>query len=107
MIIGYALDFPDIKCDMLGNYDAGNCSRYKNIYDLNVLNPKFKLKKNKYSISCTYDGFVIVTVKFKHFCEKNNYRGLDFIPLISETEYYWFKICNVWNSTRNNAGRNF
>jgi len=101
------MNFPDIKSDMLSNFDAGECAKYKNIYELNTLNPKFKLKRNKYSISSTYDGFVIVNEKFKQFCDKDNYIGLEFIPLQNETEYYWFKINNVLEFDTKQRGTEF
>jgi hypothetical protein len=95
MILGYVLDLPDIKTNMLENLELGDCAKYSNIYDLNVLNPSFKMKNHKYAISSTYDGFNIVSDTFKQFCESEKYKGLEFVPLPLDTGYYWFKVHNI------------
>ena len=70
------------------------CARYSNIYDLNLIDINFKMKNNK-NISCTYDGFIIVSEKFKQFCKNEKYLGLEFIILPKAQSFYWFKVNNI------------
>ncbi|HET7114935.1 MAG TPA: hypothetical protein VFI29_00490 [Hanamia sp.] len=95
MVLGYVIDVPDIKRDMLQSLKLEECAKYSNIYDLNQIDANFKLKSIRYNISSTYDGFVIVSAKFKQFCEIEKYAGLDFILLPNASGFCWFKVNNI------------
>lgn len=55
----------------------------------------FKIKKTKYDISYTYDSALIVSQKFKDFCDQNNFIGINFHQLLSQTDFYLFKVRNI------------
>ena len=80
MVLGYVIDVPDIKRDMLERSKLPECAKYSNIYDLNLIDSDFKIRSNK-NICGTYDGFIIVSEKFQQFCESEKYFGLEFITL--------------------------
>ncbi|ANI90691.1 hypothetical protein A9P82_08520 [Arachidicoccus ginsenosidimutans] len=80
---------------MLDDVVLNQCSKYSNIYELNAINPTYSNKKRKVNVSCTYDGFTIVSDVFKAFCEAEEYSGLEFITLPNSPGFYWFKINNV------------
>ena len=107
MLLGYAIDEQDLKRNMFDNLILDDCARYSNIYDLNILNPEFKIRSHKYAIACTYDGFVIVSEKFKKFCEFEKYSGLDFISLPNEATTYWFKVHNILEYDSERRGTEF
>lgn len=65
MILGYTIIEPDLNSEMLDGIQLHECAKYGNIYDLNFVNPRFKMKNKKYNISGTYDGFTIVNGEFK------------------------------------------
>ena len=94
-MLGYALIVPDIDMEMLENIALNDCAKYSNIYELNVVDSEFKIVGKKRNISSTYDGFKIVSQKFKAFCENQKYTGLEFIELPQEPKYYWFKVNNI------------
>lgn len=50
----------------------------------------YKVCKKKGDVFCTYDGFTIVTEKFKQFCEDRKYPHLIFTPLVKSPGYYFF-----------------
>jgi hypothetical protein len=54
------------------------------------INPDFILKK-KFDVSFTYDGYLIVSDKFKYFCETQLYRNLVFHTIIKEPNYYYLE----------------
>lgn len=95
MVLGYVIDVPDIKRDMLAGLKLAECAKYSNIYDLNQIDANFRVKSIRYNISGTYDGFVIVSAKFKQFCESEKYTGLNFILLPNAPGFYWFKVSNI------------
>ena len=107
MILGYTLIEPDLKCDMLADLQLDACARYSNIYDLNIIDPNFKVKGKKYNISGTYDGFTIVSELFKKFCETEKYKGLEFLSLPNLPNFYWFKVFNVVEFDINARGTEF
>lgn len=61
------------------------------------INLKFKLKRKNYDISYTYDGYCIVSSKFKEFCTMQDYNGLDFQPLPNNSTFFWFTCDNLVN----------
>lgn len=61
---------------------------------MNIINPTLKVKTKK-DISYTYDGFIIVSKKFKDFCTAFNYPFLEFVKLPSSPLFYWFKVNNI------------
>jgi hypothetical protein len=57
--------------------------RYNNVY--------FKLTRKTYEFSYTYDGVMIVSLRFKEFCDRNGYDNLRFIEL--ERSFGFFQMC--------------
>jgi hypothetical protein len=53
-----------------------------------VINPNFKLVKKNFDISYTYDGYLIVSKKFKQFCEQIRYSNIVFIQLPKEPNFF-------------------
>lgn len=94
MLLGYTIDGPDNGYNMFENIKINECDKYSNIYDINRVDPLLKFKKKK-DYSATYDGFTIVSERFKQFCINEKYNSLEFIPLLSSPNFYWFKIHNV------------
>ena len=95
MILGYSLSVPDNDHYMLENIVLSPCAKYKNVYDLNIIDPNFIIRKPVPNISYTYDGFLIVSGLFKKFCEDEKYIGIEFIKLPLSINFYWFKIQNI------------
>ena len=95
MVLGYVIIDPDNEDYMFENIAQNKCADFSNIYDLNQVSSSFQFKKKKYNISSTYEGFKIVSEKFKQFCEKEKYRGLEFVVLPKSHGFYWFKINNI------------
>lgn len=44
----------------------------------------------------TYDGFNIVSTKFKDFCEKRNYPNLIFTPIAKSAGFYFFETNEIY-----------
>ncbi|MCM1504782.1 MAG: hypothetical protein NC127_06265 [Muribaculum sp.] len=55
-----------------------------------AFNPKYRALKSKGDIYATFDIYVIVSDKFKTFCDSNNYEGLNFTELPKSPGWYWF-----------------
>jgi hypothetical protein len=69
--------------------------RYKNTYEYDQLPASLKMKKKKIDIGSTYDGFTIVSERFKSLCEQNKFKGLQFIQLPNNSNFYLFRVDNV------------
>jgi hypothetical protein len=94
MILGYYLIIHDNDHYMFKDMTLPTCAKYSNVYEINMINPKFRFGK-KLNVSYTYDGFVIVSEAFKQFCENFQYNGVEFVVLPNSPGFYWFKIHNV------------
>ena len=55
-----------------------------------IPNLEFKTRTRK-DIVCTYDGFYIVSEKFKSFCDEQGFNDLTFIPLKNSPGHYYFE----------------
>lgn len=55
----------------------------------------FKLKKRNYDISYTYDGYLIVSKRFKKYCEFKNYRNLIFHTIDNEPEFFFMESTQI------------
>lgn len=50
----------------------------------------YKVAKKRADILLTYDGYYIVTEKFKEFCKENKYSNITFTKLADSAGYYFF-----------------
>ena len=106
MLLGYALDYPNKDAYMLDNSNLSACANYSNIYNQEILNPSFNLK-DSVDIFYTYDSFTIVSQKFKDFCIRENYLGIEFLKVDKYNGYYWFKINNICDYDTDRSGTQF
>lgn len=60
-------------------------SKFKSVPDIN-----YRLRKRIFDVYCTYDGFFIVSEKFKNFCEINKYGNIVF-ESFKNKGYYFFE----------------
>lgn len=60
------------------------------------INPNFIASRRQTPIRSTYDGYCIVTEKFKQFCTENNYPNLVFKELPKSPGYYCFSPQDVF-----------
>ncbi|TGX79429.1 hypothetical protein E5358_14900 [Palleniella muris] len=97
-LYGYDMEFMYGRNDIK---DPGQCPICHTSFK-KVPNPDYKVQKKKGDVFCTYDGYMIVTEKFKTFCEINEYRYLKFIPLPKSPGYYYFEAEGIFriDSTR-------
>jgi hypothetical protein len=73
-----------------GNERPGLCPICHNVLE-QIPNMEYKVRKTKSrDLVVTYDGFYIVSQKFKNFCDENNYEDLTFIQLPKSPQYYFF-----------------
>jgi hypothetical protein len=66
---------------------------YSNVYTIGQ-NPKFRCRSKK-DICSTYDGYTIVSTKFKDFCQDQGYLGLEFVPFALAPGRFWLKVNNI------------
>ncbi len=60
--------------------------------DLNYINPAFRVTKRRRDLTATYDGYVLVSDRFRDFCETNNWhQHVQFAPLPSDDDFFVFK----------------
>lgn len=59
------------------------------------VNPNFELKKKHFDASYTYDGYLIVSQRFKDFCQKEGYENIIFHEFKQKGFYFFeaLKIC--------------
>lgn len=94
-VIGKILYGQDNDSYMLNEFDEyAICEKCGNPLEKPV-NKNFRLKRRKYDVTATYDGYWIVSKEFKRFCEENNFFNLDFLAIPREKEYFVFRSLNI------------
>lgn len=82
---------PDDVDNMYESFDEIPCTCPYCLSKLkSIPNVDYRPNKRTNDMYFTYDGFFIVSEKFKLFCEKESYRNLTFIKL-KKTRYYFFE----------------
>lgn len=64
------------------------CSKCGRKTDPTYINPDFRLKRRKWDAGATYDGYTIVSERFKALCEDRRWPGVSFTPLPAESGFY-------------------
>lgn len=97
MIIGYDISCEDNDSQMFPSGDPNwpRCSKCGYTTDFDYISPLFKLGKQLYDISSTYDNKTIVSLKFKEFCLRNKYRGVGFKELPNDPGFFKLEVNNM------------
>lgn len=61
----------------------------------------------RWDIAGTYDGFYVVSEKFRLFCEKNHYQNLTFVPLPKSKGLYFFEPQEIFRLDYEQYGTKF
>jgi hypothetical protein len=59
--------------------------------------PKYRIKKKKYHLSGSYDGFNVVSQEFKNLYEKLNWQGLVFYTIPKSVGFYLIECSKIIN----------
>jgi hypothetical protein len=92
MVLGYSISGPDNDYTMYRKFPLDECSKYKDVYSINRINPALKFKNIPHALSYTYDGFCIVSAKLKAFCEAEKYAGMEFVDVSDGCHFFWLKL---------------
>lgn len=93
MIIGYSLYGIDNDSYMFEEDLANRCDKC-GLRIGRPINEKFYLKNRKFEVSYTYDGYLIVSHRFKLFVEDNFYSGVEFSSFELK-DYYSLSCINI------------
>lgn len=88
-------EFFDWRFVKNGEQHPATCSKCGRKTVPNFVDPSFKLRKKSMDISSTYDGYTIVSNKFKHFCEGLSVSGLEFLALPSQSNHHCLVVHNI------------
>jgi len=84
--------FFDWRFTFNGGQHPATCIKCGSKTDPNYVNPFFKLSKKRLDLSSTYDGYTIISEKFRDFLVSKKLIGIDFVSLPSQPKYYWLRV---------------
>ena len=67
---------------------CGTCGRKT---DPDYVSPVFRVKRRNRDITCTYDGYTLVSRRFKDVCEGASCAGAVFVPLPADEAFFWLR----------------
>jgi len=89
MILGFSLDGPDNKSWMWEDHVTQDSCPNCGLWRLpEIVNPRFRLLVKKWDLSYTYDGFVIVSDRFRKVTESMEVDGCEFVTLPYEPKHF-------------------
>ena len=95
MIIAYNILGKDFYSNQVHSRgpNVSTCSGCGRLLNPKVFNPKFKIGKARcYDyLAAMHDGEDIVSLKFKEFCERWNYKNIEFVEIPSEPNWFLFR----------------
>ena len=95
MMIAYRISGPFNDSYMFDSDSyVGDCA-YCNARLEPKINHSFVLQKRKYDVSYTYDGYFVVSERFKDFCTYTKQENLIFHSLASEPNFYVMETTTV------------
>ena len=86
-----------------GNQHPATCPKCGRKLDADYVDPNFRLCKKSMDISSTYDGYTIVSEKFRLFCKSQAISGIEFIGLPMQTEHYRLVVRNIIEIDKTNS----
>ncbi len=87
--------FHDWRFGKNGVPHPATCPKCGSKTDSDYINPEFKAKHRRRDISVTYDGYIIVSKRFREFCRRNRWKGLSFQRLPADNDFFVFRISSV------------
>lgn len=87
--------FHDWRFGENGVAHPATCATCGRKTDPTYINSEFKAKRRKRDISATYDGYDIVSTRFRRFCEEQGWQGMTFVPLPADRDFFVLRLSNV------------
>ena len=112
MIIGYQLSALDDDSAMLGpdtyrpsprrgfhdwRYGSNGvphvatCPSCGRKTDPNYVSPTYRVRKRRRDATATYDGYTLVSARFKADCEREGWGGIEFVRLPADDQFFWLR----------------
>ncbi|MEJ1242219.1 hypothetical protein WBG78_28985 [Chryseolinea sp. T2] len=103
-VVGYYLQGQDNDADMLTeDIVYPKCKQCARLLDSDFHNPSFKLKRKSFDLSHANDVGNVVSLRFKEFCLRRNYRGLVFKDFEREKDFFQLIVSTVVRFDLNRA----
>lgn len=87
--------FHDWRYGKNGNPHPATCPTCGRKTDPEFVNAAFKATRRTWDISGTYDGYCLVSQRFRDFCSKQRWPGMSFVPLPSDGEFFVLRLSIV------------
>lgn len=75
--------------------------------DPEYVNPHFRAKRRTWDISTTYDGYDIVSTRFRDFCQEHGWKGMSFVRLPEDKEFFVLRLSLVLSFDARRRGTRF
>ena len=97
MVIGYSITGPDNDSYLFPDgWGKSICEVYDFIENREkYIDNKFRVKRNNFNMSHTYDGATIVSQKFRDFCLRHSYVNVKFYQIEKQPGFYLLKVDTI------------
>ena len=78
-----------------GKLHPATCPTCGRKTDPDYVDPTFKVRKWSFEFSSTYDGYTIVSDRFRKFCRSRRLPGMKFVKLPAAPGFFWLRLSRV------------
>jgi len=87
-----SLGFHDWRFGTDGMPHPATCKKCGRKTRPDYVSPTFRARKRKWDISATYDGYDIVSRRFRDFCRRHRWKGMSFVPLPADDDFFVLRL---------------
>jgi hypothetical protein len=87
--------FHDRRFTLNGGPHPALCTKCGRKVDPDYVSPTFKLAKKGVDIGVTYDGYTIVSERFRDFIATAALSGVELVDLPSQPRHFWFRVNRI------------
>lgn len=87
--------FHDWRFGKDGVAHPATCATCGRKIDPTFINREFRAGKRKRDITGTYDGYTIVSARFREFCKQQQWPGMKFVPLPADKDFFVLQLSKI------------
>ena len=77
------------------NQHPATCPECGRKINEDYVSPSFRLRKKSLDIGTTYDGYTIVSERFRDFIDEQKITDIEFVQLPSQPHHFWMRVHSI------------
>ena len=83
--------FHDFRFGVDGEAHPATCANCGRKIDPDFVNPVYRVRHRRRDAVATYDGYLLVSRRFRALCEERGWSGAEFVNLPADHDFFWLR----------------